>query len=271
MKNSTLFSFGFAKYDYIPPVVLNLFDGYENTTVNGEPVLNYVLEVYEAVLDGRIDLEHHFSMIGYIKTIQENNKCTESKRAQKVTYFVPDCDDRSNHDAIIESHIESKEDMYAKYDDADELKWAVDKLNALLDEFILDYGVHIIHVMKKAANGFPQAKEILKKLCDEVDTLSELVYIILSSGQSLDELFPEEDTKTSEKSEIVREVEKVIDGRENPSEKVVSINRGYDNKDENIQKMRKIGLDAYKVGTGAYIAFSADIQKQENSSDIVNL
>ena len=84
MRNSTLFSFGFAKYDYIPPVVLNLFDGYENTTVNGEPVLNYILEVYEAVLDGRIDLKHHFNMIGYIKTIQENNKCTESKKAKKV-------------------------------------------------------------------------------------------------------------------------------------------------------------------------------------------
>ncbi len=269
MKNSTLFSFGFAKYDYIPPVVLNLFDGYENTTVNGEPVLNYVLEVYEAVLDERIDLNHRFNMIGYIKTIQENNKITTENKTRKVTYFKPeDSDDR---DGIIDSHIESEVDMYAKYDDADELQWAVDRLNALSDELIKDYGVHIIHVMKKAANGFQQAKEILKKLCDEVDVLSELVYIILSSGQSLDELFPEEDMQTPEKSEIIKEVEKVIDERENPSEKVVSINRGYDKKDEKIQEMRKIGLDAYKIGTGAYIAFSTEVQEQEKSSDIVNL
>lgn len=269
MRHSTLFSFGFAKVDYIPPVVLNLFEGYENTTVNGEPVLNYCMEVCEAVIEGRVDIKH-FNMIGFIKSIQNNEKMNMEKSPKKVTYFKPDvtCDDV---DGVFESKIQAQEDLYAKYDDEDEIQWAVNKINSLLDEFILDYGVHVIHVMKKAAIGFPQAKEILRNLCDEVDTLSELVYIILSSGQSLDELFPEEEEdKSSKKSEIIEEVEKVIEERENPNDKVTSINRAYDMKDANVRQMREIGLDAYKIGDDAYIAFSIDEQKQKKGLNIVN-
>lgn len=267
MRKSTLYSFGFAKYDYIPPVVLDLFSAYENTTVNGEPVLNYTLEVYEAVMDGRINVKH-FNMIGFIKAIQENTKINVEKSAKKVTYFRPEGSD-DEADGVVENHVKVKEDKYAEYDDADEVQWAVNQVNSLHDEFFINYGVHLIHVMKKAAIGFPQAVEIIRNLCEEVDTLSELVYIILSSGKSLDELFPEEEERPK-KSEIAESVEKVIAERENTNDKVIAIQRAYDRKDANILQMKKMGLEAYKIGTGAYVAFSADVKEQKSNLDIAN-
>lgn len=266
MKHSTLYSFGFAKYDSaIPPVVLNLFVGYENMTVNGEPVFNYTLEVFDAVLNDRIDLKH-FNLIAFIRAIQKNNDINKEKAVKKITYFKPEsATDES--DGIVESHIKTQEDLYAEFDENNELQWAVDKINDLLEEYINDYGVHLIHVMKKAAEGFPQAVKILRNLCDEVETLSELVYIILNSGQSLDELFPENEDK---KPEIIKEVEKVIEEREASDNKVVSINRVYGSKDENIKQMKKMGLDAYRIGYDAYIAFESDKEKEQEDSRIVN-
>ena len=264
MRHSTLYSFGFAKYDYIPPVVLDLFVGYENTTVNGEPVLNYTLEVYEAVLDGRVDVKH-FNMIGFIRGIQDNTKMNKEKSTKKLTYFKSEGSDEEA-DGVAENHVRTPEDKYAEYDDSDEVQWAVNKIITLQDEFSVDYGVNLIHAMKKAAEGFPQAVELLKNLCDEADTLSELVYIILSSGQSLDELFP-----VKEKAEIIVEAEKVLEERESQNNKVISINRAYDSKDENVQYMKNIGLDAYKISSGAYIVFESNNKKEQKNSDVVNL
>ena len=268
MRKSTLYSFGFAKYDYIPPVVLNLFVGYENTIVNGEPVFNYTLEVYEAVMDGRIDVKH-FNMIGFIKGIQENKKINTEKSAKKITYFRPEgFDDGAN--GIIENHVKAPEDKYTEYDDADEVLWAVNKIKSMQDEFITNYGVHLIHVMKKAAIGFPQAIEIIRKLCEEIDILSEWVYIILNSGQDLEELFPEEKIEIPEKSKIVESTEKIIEERENTNNKVIAIQRVYDRKDANIEQMEKFGLEAYKIGTGAYIAFSSNKQEKKSDLELVN-
>ena len=251
-RKSTLLSFRYAKDCVgIAPEILELFAGYENATIYGEPVFDYIIDVMDAYENGKINLKY-FNLFSYIKGIQQNKTCNKEKQKSKMVFFKPDTDeDSDDRDSISASHLISQEDAYAEYDDRDELQWAVKEINRLYDEMLCDYGVNIIHVMKKAASGFPQALEVLKNLCAEAEIISELLYIILSSGQSLDELFPE-----NEKEKIVKAVNSIVEEHEMASDKVVSIRSGYDAKDGNVLQLRKIGLKAYKVKEGMYVAYS---------------
>lgn len=70
-----------------------------------------------------------------------------------------------------------------------ELKCAIESIKSLNDDFIVDYSVDLIALIKKAVQGIPQAVLKLKEVCEQMSCVAEQVKIILNSGVSIDECF----------------------------------------------------------------------------------
>lgn len=192
MKRSTLNSFGFGEDDmFLSAEFMETIEPYRNMTVGGVPILDYAYDIYEAIKDGRIN--KRTNIIAFVRGIQNNTLKVESKKQKKIKYLVT-CteDDNEDRDSVSQESIPAKEDKYADFNDSEELIWAVNKIKSLKMELCIDFGVDLESVIKKALIGFKPAIEILTKLCDEVDLISELVSIVLTSGIPINELFPED-------------------------------------------------------------------------------
>lgn len=192
MKRSTLNSFGFGEDDmFLSAEFMETIEPYRNMTVGGVPILDYAYDIYEAIKDGRIN--KRTNIIAFVRGIQNNTLKVESKKQKKIKYLVTCTEDSDeDRDGINQDSIPAKEDKYADFNDSEELIWAVNKIKSLKMELCIDFGVDLESVIKKALIGFKPAVEILTKLCDEVDLISELVSIVLTSGIPVNELFPED-------------------------------------------------------------------------------
>lgn len=192
MKRSTLNSFGFGEDElFLSAEFMETIEPYRNMTVGGIPILDYAYDIYEAIKDGRIN--KRTNIIAFVRGIQNNTLKVESKKQKKIKYLVTCTEDSDEgRDGINQDSIPAKEDKYADFNDSEELVWAINKIKSLKMELCIDFGVDLESVIKKALIGFKPAIEILTKLCDEVDLISELVSIVLTSGIPINELFPED-------------------------------------------------------------------------------
>lgn len=192
MKRSTLNSFGFGEDElFLSAEFMETIEPYRNMTVGGIPILDYAYDIYEAIKDGRIN--KRTNIIAFVRGIQNNTLKVESKKQKKIKYLVTCTEDSDEgRDGINQDSIPAKEDKYEDFNDSEELVWAINKIKSLKMELCIDFGVDLESVIKKALIGFKPAIEILTKLCDEVDLISELVSIVLTSGIPVHELFPED-------------------------------------------------------------------------------
>ena len=116
----------------------------------------------------------------------------ELRRLKKEDYLIDD-DDDENSGVRASSLVDDKDD-YTKLDDKSELDYTVNKIRELQLEIAKDLGLDIIFCMRKAVQGIPAAIEELGKVCKDLPWIGEYVQVILSSGVSFNELFPEEVT-----------------------------------------------------------------------------
>lgn len=190
---STLKSFSFFGDDSVMPVeFMEMMAPYKNMTICGVPMLDYTYDIYEAYLDGRVN--KHTNIVAFVRGIQDNTIKLESKKQQKFKFIVNNTDDNEEEskDGVSQETLSSQEDKYEEFNNSEELIWAVKKIKSLKMELCVDFSINLETMIKKAALGFKPAKEALTELCNEVDFLADLVYIVLSSGIPIDKLFPED-------------------------------------------------------------------------------
>lgn len=152
---------------------------------------DYSLELIEAALDGRIDVNKKFNLFGYCKTVREGNFQTELKRLKKQQYIIDD--DNDDETGVKVSTLVDTRSDYEIIEDNEELEYSVKKIRALNDEIIESIGIDLIFCMRQALKGVPQAIQELADICKEYDFIAEYIQIILSSGVSFSELFPDEE------------------------------------------------------------------------------
>lgn len=153
---------------------------------------DYSIELIEAALEGRIDIEKPFNLFGWCKTVKDGNFQTELKRLKKQEYLIEDDDEDST--GVKASSLVEERDDYEVFIDNEEVLYTVKKIRALNNEIISDMGIDLIFCMRQAVKGVPQAVEELSNICKEYDWIAEYVQIILSSGISFEDLFPNEVT-----------------------------------------------------------------------------
>ena len=183
--------------------VLNLFK-----VLVDEPtkVINYSSEIIEAGLKGRIALNSEFNIDAYMNAIESNTRLRKHNDGKKVrsfnsvgqrnddssTYytevFEEDIAKLYNTD-VVSSSLNKVVDAYEQLLNEDELKFAIESINMLQEDFILEEKVDLLGLVKSALGGIPSSIKHLKELCEEHTILGENIKIVLESGREFNELF----------------------------------------------------------------------------------
>lgn len=78
---------------------------------------------------------------------------------------------------------------YEEYEDNDELQYAIQSIKESKDDLLKVEQVDIIVAIKRAVKGVPESIDIIKKICEKYTVLAEMIQIVLSSNQPVEELF----------------------------------------------------------------------------------
>lgn len=184
---STLRSFSLSTTD-IPCKVLGLFEKMDEVTEE----LDCTMEIIEAALEGYIDFEKEFNLAGYVYRIHQKHRLWENNKRKKYIHIINSEDsDEAGDGGVCLSHLVSEENTYEEIEQKAEVKYYVKKLYSIRQEFLIDEGIDLIPLLKNAVACVPQAVNTLKKLCEEFDYISEIVMVLLGSGESIDVLLKE--------------------------------------------------------------------------------
>lgn len=184
-----------ASYSFqqsITPEIEELFSGCEEL---GDE-LDYTVEIIEAALSGKIDLNRPFNIVSYVRAVKKHERLEGERRAKKLLHIQPSNpdDDTLEPYSIKEENIqivvEEKSD-FDKLEDSFELQEAVDFINGMESELVVTENIFIVKVIRQALKGIPDSVKILKDICTYYSDVAEAIKIILQSGESFEELFPE--------------------------------------------------------------------------------
>lgn len=196
-------SFGFQKQLDMEEYYY-LFKDYDK--FNGE--FDYSVELIDAMLESRIDKTKDFSLFGYCKLIRDGRFQNDLKRLKKEQYLIEDDDDEST--GVKASSLIDERDDFEVFEDTEEAMYTVKKIQALNYEMMEVLGIDIIHCMRQAVKGIPEAISTLTEFCNEYTKYAEYIQIILGCGIPFEELFPEEVVVFNPKKIVsVNKVEKV--------------------------------------------------------------
>lgn len=150
--------------------------------------LDYTLEIIEAAMQGRIDFEKDFKLKEYVASIDRARRLEglrEAKRAVHVT-DVSDDEDSSG----VPYPVDDRDD-YEELENKFELQQAVDRFNEMQNYFLVNAKCDSKLAVRQALRGIPESIELVKNLCDEYPIAADLLKIILGSGYSYEQIFPE--------------------------------------------------------------------------------
>lgn len=162
--------------------------------------VEHVMEIVDRAMEGAIDLTKKFNLYGYDYAVKTNRKRKQRKKAAIETFIdfsgnkdedTPETRGGVSIDVVsyqADMLSEAKNEFEQLFDNA-ELKCAIESIKSLNDDFIVDYSVDLIALIKKAVHGIPQAVLKLKEVCEQMSCVAEQVKIILNSGVSIDECF----------------------------------------------------------------------------------
>lgn len=171
----------------------------ENPTKN----IEYIWEIFESAKAGRINLDRPFNLAKYDAIIRRNGKLNTYRDMKEFGLKYIDFsresldrqDSKANGGITVDvvsyqaSVISDTVDDFEKLFIDDELKDAVGYVNALNESFIVDEGIDVIFLLKKALDGIPDAVAKLRTLCEDFPLIGENIKIIISSGQEVATLF----------------------------------------------------------------------------------
>ena len=154
------------------------------------------LEVVEAVLAGKLKMEHYdlegnvvFDLRRYERKVEKLRKLEQARRHKNEKPLLDDYDDLAEGGVGISSvPALQTEDIAKNIIDNAELDWALKSLDEKLLDFIVIDKVNIKVALLQANKGIPESIELVKDIVKKYPYMGEIIYIILSCGKPLEKV-----------------------------------------------------------------------------------
>lgn len=191
---SLLRTYSFNEIDYIDSGSLwSMFKEIASADSRG---CSCTLEVVEAVLSGKLKIEHYdsdgnvvFDLRKYERKVEKLRKLELARRHKNEKPLLDDYDDLAEG-GVITSSIPAlqTEDIAKNIIDNAELDWALKSLDEKLLDFIVIDKVNIKVALLQANKGIPESIELVKDIVKKYPYMGEIIHIILSCGKPLEEV-----------------------------------------------------------------------------------
>ena len=191
---SLLRTYSFNEIDYIDSGSLwSMFKDIASVDSRG---CNCTLEVVEAVLAGKLKMEHYdlegnvvFDLRRYERKVEKLRKLEQARRHKNEKPLLDDYDDLAEGGVGISSVLALQtEDIAKNIIDNAELDWALKSLDEKLLDFIVIDKVNIKVALLQANKGIPESIELVKDIVKKYPYMGEIIYIILSCGKPLEKV-----------------------------------------------------------------------------------
>ena len=191
---SLLRTYSFNEIDYIDSGSLwSMFKDIASIESRG---CSCTLEVVEAVLSGKLKIEHYdsdgnvvFDLRKYERKVEKLRKLEQARRHKNEKPLLDDYDDLAEG-GVITSSIPAlqTEDIAKNIIDNAELQWALKSLDEKLLDFIVLDKVNIKVALLQANKGIPESIQLVKDIVKKYPYMGEIIHIILSCGKPLEEV-----------------------------------------------------------------------------------
>lgn len=191
---SLLRTYSFNEIDYIDSGSLwSMFKDIASADSRG---CSCTLEVVEAVLSGKLKIEHYdsdgnvvFDLRKYERKVEKLRKMEQARRHKNEKPLVDDYDDLAEG-GVITSSVPAlqTEDIAKNIIDNAELDWALKSLDEKLLDFIVIDKVNIKVALLQANKGIPESIQLVKDIVKKYPYMGEIIHIILSCGKPLEEV-----------------------------------------------------------------------------------
>lgn len=191
---SLLRTYSFNEIDYIDSGSLwSMFKDIASIESRG---CSCTLEVVEAVLSGKLKIEHYdsdgnvvFDLRKYERKVEKLRKLELARRHKNEKPLLDDYDDLAEG-GVITSSIPAlqTEDIAKNIIDNAELQWALKSLDEKLLDFIVLDKVNIKVALLQANKGIPESIQLVKDIVKKYPYMGEIIHIILSCGKPLEEV-----------------------------------------------------------------------------------
>lgn len=191
---SLLRTYSFNEIDYIDSGSLwSMFKEIASADSRG---CSCTLEVVEAVLSGKLKIEHYdsdgnvvFDLRKYERKVEKLRKLELARRHKNEKPLLDDYDDLAEG-GVITSSVPAlqTEDIAKNIIDNAELDWALKSLDEKLLDFIVIDKVNIKVALLRANKGIPESIELVKDIVKKYPYMGEIIHIILSCGKPLEEV-----------------------------------------------------------------------------------
>lgn len=191
---SLLRTYSFNEIDYIDSGSLwSMFKEIASADSRG---CSCTLEVVEAVLSGKLKIEHYdsdgnvvFDLRKYERKVEKLRKLELARRHKNEKPLLDDYDDLAEG-GVITSSIPAlqTEDIAKNIIDNAELDWALISLDEKLLDFIVIDKVNIKVALLQANKGIPESIQLVKDIVKKYPYMGEIIHIILSCGKPLEEV-----------------------------------------------------------------------------------
>lgn len=191
---SLLRTYSFNEIDYIDSGSLwSMFKDIASADSRG---CSCTLEVVEAVLSGKLKIEHYdsdgnvvFDLRKYERKVEKLRKLELDRRHKNEKPLLDDYDDLAEG-GVITSSVPAlqTEDIAKNIIDNAELQWALKSLDEKLLDFIVIDKVNIKVALLQANKGIPESIQLVKDIVKKYPYMGEIIHIILSCGKPLEEV-----------------------------------------------------------------------------------
>ena len=191
---SLLRTYSFNEIDYIDSGSLwSMFKDIASVDSRG---CSCTLEVVEAVLAGKLKMEHYdlegnvvFDLRRYERKVEKLRKLEQARRHKNEKPLLDDYDDLAEGGVGISSVLALQtEDIAKNIIDNAELDWALKSLDEKLLDFIVIDKLNIKVALLQANKGIPESIELVKDIVKKYPYMGEIIYIILSCGKPLEKV-----------------------------------------------------------------------------------
>lgn len=191
MENRKVFlktAFSYADKSILSEQVQELFASMVETPAKS---VEYVSDIIDKAMTGKIDLNGEFNLGGYCHTIKFREKMTANKKSKKEKFINEDTSDFENthrQGGISLYELVNLDNEITKLDDDSEVSYAVSTIKRLQKDFLINEGINLKVLLKRALDGVPQAVSSLRDVCTEFELVGEHIRVILGSGRDFTSL-----------------------------------------------------------------------------------
>lgn len=191
---SLLRTYSFNEIDYIDSGSLwSMFKDIASADSRG---CSCTLEVVEAVLSGKLKIEHYdsdgnvvFALRKYEHKVEKLRKLELARRHKNEKPLLDDYDDLAEGGVVADAvPALQTEDIAKNIIDNAELDWALKSLDEKLLDFIVIDKVNIKVALLQANKGIPESIQLVKDIVKKYPYMGEIIHIILSCGKPLEEV-----------------------------------------------------------------------------------